>query len=599
MGDVPVGVAPRDAREQLERILASDGLRNSARLSRFLRFCVESALAGEESKLREHQLGIHVFDRPQSFDPRIDSIVRVEARRLRNKLNRYYDSEGRADPVLIQFRKGSYVPMFLRRGAAEGPRTAVPAAHHSWTGVAVLPFRPVGGAEAGFFADGLTQEVITALTGLENVRVVARTSSFQYRGAEVDVCRIGEELKADAVIDGAVTREGDRFRITVRLAGIAEGIYLWAGAFERDARDLLRVQEELALKIAGSAAEYLQKRGVAAAGELPANPEAVCSYRKGVYCLAGRSEPALSRALECFSAAASQDRTMARAQAGAAMSHALLAYHGFAGPAERRPLAAEALALAQASGAPAPEVETAAGVLALLFEWDWDAAEASLRRAAAAEPGCVAAREWLGVLLACRGRFDHAAAELTAAYRLDPAAVAKGGMLGRVLHLRGDQAGALRLHREATGLDPHAYPPHAGLGWAHLESGCFAEAEDEFRAARALSGSPAILGGAIGHCLARAGRVAEARAALDELTALADGGYVSPLEFAYVHLGLGEQDAALQWLESAAEQRVPGLVWLGVDPVFLKLREAPRFRRLLEATGLVRNSHAAPPRMPS
>lgn len=504
---LPAGTTPEDVREQLLKVLASEAFHHSERLSRFLRFCVEAALTGEEAKLREHQIGIFVFDRPESFDPRIDSIVRVEARRLRSKLDRYFETEGRGDRVLIQFRKGSYVPTFRLHPGAVKPQAPAPPQPRTWTGVAVLPFRPAGsGPDAEFFADGLTQEVITALAGIENVRVIARTSSFQYREAGIDVCRIGEELKVDAVIEGAVSREGDRNRVAARLAGVAEGVYLWAGSFERDARDLFRVQEELALKIAEAVREHLPKRPAVRTAAGSAHPEAACSYLKGRYCLAGQNAEEIAKALDYFSQAVSLDGGLAAAHAGIAVCHAMLAYHGFADPRECRPRAHEAAARARALDAKSPEILVAASACSLLLNWDWPAAEDAILKSLGADAGYAPAHLWYGVLLACRGEVSEAVAELQQAYRSDPAGVARSGLLGRVLHLRGDRAGALRHYREAVNLDPQAFPPHEGMGWVYLETGDFDSALEEFEKARAMAGTGSILLGAVGCCHAKIGR---------------------------------------------------------------------------------------------
>jgi serine/threonine-protein kinase len=462
--------------------------------------------------------------------------------------------------------------------------------------VAVLPFRPSGGgSDSVSFADGLTQEVITALAGIENVRVIARTSSSQYRDPGLDVCRIGEELKVDAIVEGAVSRAGDRQRVTVRLAGVAEGVYLWAGTFERDARDVFRVQEDLAMKIAEAAREHLPKRPAEQIGAGTAHPEAACAYLKGRHCLAGQNAGDVAKALEYFSQAVALDARMAAAHAGIAACHAMLACHGFADPRECRPRANEAAARARALDARSPEILAVSAVCSLLLNWDWAAAEDAILRALRAGPGCAPAHQWYGVWLACRGDFSEAAAELHQAYRADPAGVARSGLLGRVLHHRGDRAGALRHYLEAVKLDPRAFPAHEGLGWVYLDTGDTGRAMEEFEQARALSGSGAILLGAIGCCHAVAGRTASARAVLRDLEDLAGNAYVSPVEFARLHVGLREYETAFRWLEKAAGHRSPALIWMKTAPLFSKLHRIPGFGRLAEVVGLERAPNTTSP----
>lgn len=238
------------ARDQLDRILASKLFVHSARMSRFLRFAVETARDGRAEELKEYRIALEVFDKDTEFDPRLDPIVRVEARRLRAKLQRYYETDGRDDPVRVDFPTGAYVPVFQERPAV-APRPAEPT-------IAVQPFaNRSASAEDEYFSDGLTDELIHALTKVDGLRVV--------KGRELGMAEIGQKLGAAAVLEGSVRRSASRLRITAQLVNVADGQYLWSETYERGMQDLFAIQDEISRAIV----ETLRVRLV---GEPPAPP---------------------------------------------------------------------------------------------------------------------------------------------------------------------------------------------------------------------------------------------------------------------------------------------------------------------------------------
>ncbi|MBC7924181.1 MAG: hypothetical protein H7039_00840 [Bryobacteraceae bacterium] len=240
MQDKNTGGVPRNAViAQLEKVLSSATFIRSKRLGRFLRFTVEQCLDGRQNALKEYLVGVEVFNKMETFDPRIDSIVRVEARRLRSKLERYYQTEGREDGVVIQFRKGSYVPMLLTReqlkamGLADdfGSRVGVKT-------IAICRFVNLGVDPAyAYFCSGLTDDVISALTKVPAFRVVARTASGS------------EEVRADYSLEGSVRKQGERLRIAAQLIDSANSLYVWSETYERDINDAFAIQDEISRAI--------------------------------------------------------------------------------------------------------------------------------------------------------------------------------------------------------------------------------------------------------------------------------------------------------------------------------------------------------------
>jgi adenylate cyclase len=240
-----LGVTEKEVQAQLARILASGVFLSSELLSRFLAFVVEQTLGGRKDWLKESVLGTEIFGRGQSFDPRTDPVVRVDARRLRTKLTEYYQEEGRFDPVLITLPKGGYVPVFAendRRDAA--PRPAPPD-----RSLAVLPFVNVGD---GFdsFSDGLTEEIIAAMVRIPGLHVAARSAVFCYRAQAQDIRKVGEALNVRLIVEGNIRRAGNRLRMGAQLIDAASGFHRWSEMWERDPGDVFALQQEIAVAIA-------------------------------------------------------------------------------------------------------------------------------------------------------------------------------------------------------------------------------------------------------------------------------------------------------------------------------------------------------------
>jgi TolB-like protein len=228
----------------------------SKKLCQFLRFTVEEVLHGHGSELKEYAIAVGVFKRNREFDPGADPIVRVQARRLRSKLEQYYQTEGRDDPIQIEYPVGGYSPVFTRRTPREASsRPVIPAPDRELAStrcMAVLPFIDMGPDNSQAFADGLTDELIHALSGWPGIRMVARASCFQFKGKSEDVRRIGEWLGVSTLVSGSVRREGSRLRILVQLVDAETGLNLWSAVYEREAEGILAAQENISREVAAT-----------------------------------------------------------------------------------------------------------------------------------------------------------------------------------------------------------------------------------------------------------------------------------------------------------------------------------------------------------
>jgi serine/threonine-protein kinase len=238
---------------ELHRILASPEFRSSERLRRFLRFAVERTLAGEAAQLKEYLVGREVFDRGSSYDPRTDSIVRVEAQRLRRKLREYYQAHGSADPIRISIQAGSYVPAFARpvRVDADGAENSASPGPPDPRTVAVFPFSNLSPEpNQEYFCDGIAEDIINALTPIPQFKVIARATTLSLKRSTADLREMGSHLGAGTIIEGTVRKAGNVLRISAKLVSSETQQVLWSWAFDRPAQDLFAVGDEIARSIA-------------------------------------------------------------------------------------------------------------------------------------------------------------------------------------------------------------------------------------------------------------------------------------------------------------------------------------------------------------
>ena len=241
--------------QQLARIVNSPGFLSSARLARFLTHAVNRTLEGDRDSLKEFSVAMEVFDRNSDYDPNIDAIVRVQARRLRAKLKAYYEeATSRNDPVLIGMHVGSYVPIFrwLQTQSSNQREQTAAAIEPDLASIAVLPFVNMSpDPEQEYFCDGISEEIINSLMHVPGLKVVARTSAFQFKGMSMDIREVGRRLEADIVIEGSVRKAGSQLRITGQAIQTESGHHLWSESYGRELKDVFAVQEEVAESIAG------------------------------------------------------------------------------------------------------------------------------------------------------------------------------------------------------------------------------------------------------------------------------------------------------------------------------------------------------------
>ena len=454
--------------------------------------------------------------------------------------------------------------------------------------IGVLPFVNASpDPETEYFADGMTDELIDALTKVEGLHVASRTSVFALKGKQTDIRTLGALLGVAVVLEGTIRQSGPLLRITARLTDVRDGRHLWSQRYDRNVEDVFAVQDEIALTIVTTLrATLLGDIGDPTPRRYTADLAAYTLYLKGRYAWNKRSNEGIAEGVRYFEEAIARDESYALAYTGLADCFALqLDYRGVPvaeGMRRAKEFALRALAIDETLA----EAHTSLGWVLFIYEWDWDAAAREFQRALELNPRYATARQWHSWLLMAQGRLEEAVAEGRLAAELDSASVSIRRSLGWLLYYARQYEAAAEQLKRAVELNPTSEETHRILGLVRLQQGRLDQAESAFREAIALSTELAYSRAGLACTVARAGRVAEARAILDQLHREAKERYVSPVAFVMVHLGLGEVDQAFGWLDRAHEERRGWLCYLKVEPQLDEVRSDPRFRRLLDSMRL-------------
>ena len=282
------GLSTEEIRSQLGKIVTSSGFMQSERQNRFLSYIVEQTLAGKTDRLKGYTIGIDVFDRDESFDPNIDSIVRVEAGRLRSKLREYYSIDGHHDTVSIALPKGKYIPEFFKLVnnsqinpqviSSDQPRAveSTPESHYPENSIAVLPLRSLSTElEQDYFSDGMTDAILIALARNKALKVISLTSVMRYKNTETPIKQIADELNVSHILEGTVLKEGDRVRITIQLIESTTDFHVCGDSFERKLHGVLDLQREVANLVAAHLTNEIEEKNDIRVNGSSINPEAM------------------------------------------------------------------------------------------------------------------------------------------------------------------------------------------------------------------------------------------------------------------------------------------------------------------------------------
>ena len=470
---------------------------------------------------------------------------------------------------------------FMRAGSAK------PGAQRI-TSLAVLPLENLShDPEQEYFADGMTEELITDLSKIGALRVISRTSVMRFKGVSRPLPEIARELNVDGVIEGSVRRAGDRVRITAQLVGAVPERHLWAGNYEGELRDILALQSHVAQEISREVnvtlSQHDQQR---LATTRTVKPEAYEAYLKGIHYIDQRNGPeAEKKGAAYLQEAIAKDPSYAPAYVGLATFY-MLGTSGVQVPEESLPKAKLAALKALEIDSSLAEAHAALARAVFLYDHDWSSAETGLRRALELNPASARVHYWLGYMLLPLGRSAEALSEMQRAYELDPLASDTNLSLGLTFFLSGQNDRAIEQYRRLLELDPHSGWPHVYLAWSYQKKGMHAEAIAEVQKALAESSNNTQWVANLALAYALAGRKAEARNVMAELDRLAQREYVSSYDRATVYAALGEKEPAFAALEKAFAEHSERIVWLKADWRFGTIRADPRFRDLIRRIGL-------------
>jgi TolB-like protein/DNA-binding winged helix-turn-helix (wHTH) protein/tetratricopeptide (TPR) repeat protein len=467
----------------------------------------------------------------------------------------------------------------LSNRATSGPRIE---------SLAVLPLHNLShDPEQEYFSDGMTDELITDLAKFGGLRVTSHTSVERYKDTRQPLPEIARELGVDAVVEGTVTRSGDRVRITAQLIDGRSDRHLWAESYERDLRDVLVLQNE----VSGDIAKEIQikvtnpeKSPLASAR--PVSPEAHEAYLKGRYFWNKRSEEGVRKGIDYFEQATRIDPNYAVAYAGLAESYIVLNGHRFLPPTQAFPKVHAAALKALELDESLAEAHTSFGSYRWEYEWDKSGAEKEFRRAIELNPSYATAHAWYAEELAALGRRDQALAEIKRAREVDPLSLPISVVAGWILYVERDNDQAIDQFQRTLEMDSNFAIAHLYLGRAYIQKGNLEQAIVEAQTATRLSRSHPFYMAWLGYAYARAGNRNEALRILHQLKVISGKKYVASHDVAAIYVGLGEKSKAIAWLNKGYDEHSYTVLQLGVEPEFDSLRSDPRFQDLVQRVGL-------------
>ncbi len=476
--------------------------------------------------------------------------------------------------------------MRLKRDRESGRIAAAPTAAGSprVPSLAVLPFTNMSAdPENEYFCDGLSEELINALTHIRELRVAARTSAFAFKGRDLDIREVGEKLNVGAVLEGSVRKSGQRLRITAQLINVENGYHIWSGQFDREMKDIFDIQEEISLTIVdhlklklleGEKEKILRRR--------TENPEAYECYLKGLYFWKRRYEKGLQKSLQYFQQAVALDPGYALPHVGIADAFGILGVFAYMPPHQAYALARAAANKALEIDPELAEVYPSLGWIAMWYDWDRPVAEGLFQKAIQLKPDYAPAHMWYGNLLYSLGRFDESIREMRKAKELEPLEPAPPTHVGWALYYARRFDESIEELQGVVASDPEFTLSYLWLSMNYIAKDMWSEAIAASRKFVELTAGAVIGLCVLGLAYGSAGMKDEALQILEQLEGLKKERYVGPFFRAVVWSGLGEKDKALEDLERSYVERDSALALIKVWPLLDGLRSEPRFQAVLK-----------------
>jgi len=454
--------------------------------------------------------------------------------------------------------------------------------------IAVLPFKNISAdPEQEYFCEGIAEELLNALTQIRELRVVARTSAFSFKGKDVDIREIGRTLNVDKVLEGSVRKSGQRLRITAQLVNVEDGYHIWSDQFDREVKDIFAIQEEISLIIVDKLKlKLLKEEKEKILKRYTDDHEAYNLYLKGRYFWYRRYEKGMQRALQYFQQAIEKDPGYALPHMGIADTFGTLGLFSFMPPHQAYSRAKAAAKKALEIDPELAEVYASLGWIAMWYDWDWQAAERHFLKAIQMKPDYALAHTWYGNFLWCKGRFDESIREMQEARELEPLEPIYPAHVGVALYQARRFDESIGELRKVIASDPEFSIAYWYQSANLMANKMWAEAIATLQKFVELSGESVIALSTLGFAYGSTGMKDEAFKILERLDGLSKDRYVGSLWRALVWIGLGEKDKALENLERAYPERESMMPCLKVWPIFDSLRSKPRFEALLKKMNL-------------
>jgi TolB-like protein len=450
--------------------------------------------------------------------------------------------------------------------------------------IAVMPFvNASGNPDVDYLSDGLTDSLINSLTTLSNLSVKGRNTVFRFKGKEIDEKKIGQELNVQAVLFGRVIQRGDNLTLFLSLVDSKTGNSLWGEQYDRKMQDLSVLQREITRDVSQKLRSRLSNADAnALARNYTENPEALRLYLLGRYHWARRNPDAIRKAIEYFDQAIERDPNFARAYAGLADAY-VVPSSGMA-PKDAMPKAKAAATRALEIDNTLAEAHTSLARVLQVYEWNWAEAEKEYKRAMELDPRYPVVHQWYGGLLEKRGYFEESISERKLAVELDPLSPTTNFELGQVYYFSRDYDSAISQFQKTLELDQHFSAANYYLLGAYAQKGRDADVVAKLGTIHGVPAVPSV--GTVGYVYGSMGRTEDARNMVAELKRLRGQQYVSAVDIAMIHVGLGEKDEAIEWLEKGYDERSYQMQNLKVEPTWDSLRDDPRFADLIRRVGL-------------
>jgi TolB-like protein/Tfp pilus assembly protein PilF len=456
--------------------------------------------------------------------------------------------------------------------------------------IAVLPFANMSvDPEQEYFCEGISEEIINALTQVRDLRVVARTSAFAFRGKDIDIREIGKKLDVNKVLEGSVRKSGNRLRITAQLINVSDGYHLWSERFDREMEDIFAIQDEISLtntdklklELLGEEKSKLTKR-------YTENTEAYNLYLKGVYFMRKHSPEGIEEAKRCFRQALQKDPNYGLVYVHLAEISIYGTLWGNVPPREAYSEVKEYLQMALKRDDALAEAHSFLGyIIHALFDWNWKEAKNEFEKALQLEPNNVEIHLWYSYFLIFTGRFEEAIIEARMVQKWDPLSSVINSGVGLALLHAGQYDSAIEELRAALTIDPDYHQSHLYLGYCLFQKSLFEEAVKEFGKAVELSGGAPFQLMVLAIAYYEIGKKVEAKKLFESLINLSREVYVPPLCFFYIHHVQGERDKAFEWLERACQETDLFLSVLNVIPIdLLRFPDEPKYQEFLKKYGL-------------